>query len=764
MSTEQQTLRFEPGDGVLRVRSKNGSVARIVFCAAVPSDLSRLRSIVDDVSDERFFRAVLAYLLAEPDAAQHFVAVTVESGAISVVVSGAAVLRYRSSGSDHVIDAAHALVPVGEVLPVDTECIWWSGSSEGADSDSRGDTAAGALHSRFDLLHGTVPASTCALFLQSTFLQTVSEQPIVSEQSTISERPSERALAYIAASEAEHADINDLPDVSGATPKSIGYPVVSALIAPAAAVGSVAINSEHAGTDSDEQSKIDDDYEEEVEEEIEDEQEDFDDDYEDEEDDFDEDDEEEADEEEDDLDDDYEEEVEDSDEDEDRDGDDEDDKDEGLTHEVTPDDEGEDADLARKIANVDPSHEPELPPRGEVQLEPSGFISFADPAAQTVFFPAEVNAEPNLLSAHSENLGTPTINEASAALAAGVETQPLTPAESSEPDQELDPYHGQTLQSGQTIWPGLSRSLRAHTDALAKTSAADQPETTAGFPVQDVSNIGPAQSEMQPQSEMQQSSPTPTSGGWQPPAWENERQDNEIFVRPLPVSDVNASKTQWSAPAATAPPDDADRTVFGEELERLGFIKTKVPVQPQATTAVLAGAFCVAGHFTDAARPCLFCNSPIDWQRGVVQGERPLLGSVQLLDDRMIPVHLSVLVGRKPGDSSNVQETIAFPDDNMLSRVHLEFRAEDWAVVVFDRQSANGTEVVDPNGRATKLKANNPHALVHGAKVMFGRQTAIFHSATAPSTPTSSAGTATPLSANANANAVSDETHGSERI
>ncbi len=223
---------------------------------------------------------------------------------------------------------------------------------------------------------------------------------------------------------------------------------------------------------------------------------------------------------------------------------------------------------------------------------------------------------------------------------------------------------------------------------------------------------------------------TNASAVWQPPSWSAD-DDATIapMVQELPVAADTAISTQWRPPTDSPRPDDADRTVFGDELERLGFNRVSVPVSPHATTALLAGAICEQGHFTDATRSCLFCGSAIDWQRGVVHAERPTLGTLEFSDGQQIEVHVSVLIGRKPGESDATKQTVAFIDDNMLSRIHVEIRAEDWNIVAIDRQSANGTDVVEPHGQTHKLKANVGHTLSDGDVIRFGRESAVFRSA-----------------------------------
>ncbi len=215
---------------------------------------------------------------------------------------------------------------------------------------------------------------------------------------------------------------------------------------------------------------------------------------------------------------------------------------------------------------------------------------------------------------------------------------------------------------------------------------------------------------------------------WQPPEWQPSSGPSVANSGQSPVA-VTAQNAEpivtWSPPGEpVAPIDEADLTL----VEQGSPVVNKVSfIAPMATSEEVVGTFCANNHFTDSRRlRCLFCDAETQFDR-VDTGQRPMLGRLRFDDGRIIELQRNVLIGRKPTAPEGViADVIEIDDDRLLSRLHVEVRLIDWDVVVVDRQSANGTSIVHPDGRRVATRANVDAPLESGSTVHFGRHHFVF--------------------------------------
>lgn len=122
-----------------------------------------------------------------------------------------------------------------------------------------------------------------------------------------------------------------------------------------------------------------------------------------------------------------------------------------------------------------------------------------------------------------------------------------------------------------------------------------------------------------------------------------------------------------------------------------------------------------------SAAACEACAEPI-LDRTVVHVERPVLGQLRFSDGLVVALDGTVLLGRNPdreppsSGAGDAPVSIPLPH-KAISRLHAEIRLEDWHVLIFDRQSTNGTFVELPHQEPFKLVPAQPCFITPGTKV-----------------------------------------------
>jgi hypothetical protein len=299
------------------------------------------------------------------------------------------------------------------------------------------------------------------------------------------------------------------------------------------------------------------------------------------------------------------------------------------------------------------------------------------------------------------------------------ETAEVATAYVAPPVAPAAPVVSDDLDESATVWPVHgSKVVSAPALSLPETSDGQQSSASAAVQVVTYSSIELPSVEASSTDE------------WQPPAplFEGDISILRPSVDPL---------LTWAQPntlptSAVLTDDDADLTVLPEDLAQLRRSMVTMANQAQRSTLDpndVFGVRCPANHFSDPTKPrCLFCNAELDLGQSQL-GPRPILGQLVFSDGRVVSMNRSVLVGRKPTEIAGVAaELVAFPDDMMLSRLHLEVRLIEWSVVVIDRQSANGTNIVHPDGRPVACRSNIENPLVSGSTVTFGKASFTFES------------------------------------
>jgi FHA domain len=301
-----------------------------------------------------------------------------------------------------------------------------------------------------------------------------------------------------------------------------------------------------------------------------------------------------------------------------------------------------------------------------------------------------------------------------------------------EQDQELDE------EEMMTVWPTQGRAVSVAPDAPAHA------ETLQSVPVVPVVApvIVPADAEIkpvepvepvvdvQPESTINTYTSNPSANeDWQPPVWQPNSEPINSTVPAITLAPRAAEPiVTWSAPGEPVVAVNDDELTMMESGVVTG--SSRVTFNPPAIpTEGVVGTFCANNHFTDSRRlRCLFCDAETQFDR-VDVGPRPKLGRLRFDDGRIIELQNNVLIGRKPtAPDGVVVDVVAFDDDRLLSRLHCEVRITDWDVVVVDRQSANGTSIVYPDGRRMATRANVDAPLELGSTVHFGRHTFVFES------------------------------------
>lgn len=178
---------------------------------------------------------------------------------------------------------------------------------------------------------------------------------------------------------------------------------------------------------------------------------------------------------------------------------------------------------------------------------------------------------------------------------------------------------------------------------------------------------------------------------------------------PPVVAEPAPAQLSSSAPAAPAPPAVAPRSQSGER-----------PVLPPPFPGGSASR--------DVPRPKLDGDERLpDATQAVLRTATPNSGRSQLrlvlTDGREVPRGRLTLVGRDPAPyADEAGAELVAVDDPSVSKTHLGVTANDSSVLVMDRRSTNGSEVVRPDGSASRLHPGEWVELPVGSVVRFGTQ------------------------------------------
>lgn len=90
-------------------------------------------------------------------------------------------------------------------------------------------------------------------------------------------------------------------------------------------------------------------------------------------------------------------------------------------------------------------------------------------------------------------------------------------------------------------------------------------------------------------------------------------------------------------------------------------------------------------------------------------------------DGSVVDLYRSVVIGRRPEANEADVGLVAVSDpDASISRSHAELLLEDWQIAVTDLGSTNGTMVEAPGEEPVRLRANVPHVVAPGVRVVLG--------------------------------------------
>jgi hypothetical protein len=222
-----------------------------------------------------------------------------------------------------------------------------------------------------------------------------------------------------------------------------------------------------------------------------------------------------------------------------------------------------------------------------------------------------------------------------------------------------------------------------------------------------------------------------------PPSW-------DVPAPPLPVPPLAAPPSLdgpapgWTPPSLLGPAPGPD-VGAAPGLPLVGSpppSPPSVPVQPfhvgpeltppageSGNGPKVQAVACPEGHLNHPAAPtCRVCGAGIV-DRSVVWAHRPSLGRLRFDDGQLIELDRSLVIGRRPsaggrgGDHGLV--TVADPESS-ISRSHVELIIQDWQMAVTDLGSTNGTVVEAPGEEPVRLRADVPHVVGPGARVVLG--------------------------------------------
>ena len=195
--------------------------------------------------------------------------------------------------------------------------------------------------------------------------------------------------------------------------------------------------------------------------------------------------------------------------------------------------------------------------------------------------------------------------------------------------------------------------------------------------------------------------------------------DTTELVEPEPVE---------VPPPAQQPAHAAQRPPLPTALEETA--ADDASTGPDASTELVDGIECQEGHFNHPyALECSVCGrSLLDSARRTVQGPRQRLGTLTLDDGTSHALVANYVIGREPEEDAAVKShkarALRLEDpDNLVSRVHADIRLVGWEVQVIDRDSANGTYVLAPEGNEwQRVPGDKPQTISPGTRVSIGRK------------------------------------------
>ncbi len=123
------------------------------------------------------------------------------------------------------------------------------------------------------------------------------------------------------------------------------------------------------------------------------------------------------------------------------------------------------------------------------------------------------------------------------------------------------------------------------------------------------------------------------------------------------------------------------------------------------------------------AATCRECGDPIH-NREQTTIRRPSLGQLRLTNGDAYLLDRPMILGRKPSTlqdheiSGEQPRLVALEDaDQLLSKVHLEVRVEEWQVLVVDRHSTNHSFITLPDRPMMQLRPGDPTQIVDGTTI-----------------------------------------------
>jgi hypothetical protein len=144
--------------------------------------------------------------------------------------------------------------------------------------------------------------------------------------------------------------------------------------------------------------------------------------------------------------------------------------------------------------------------------------------------------------------------------------------------------------------------------------------------------------------------------------------------------------------------------------------------------AVVVGVYCKNGHFDDPeARYCAVCGIGMaQLTKTPQEGPRPPLGVLVLQDGSVCQLDTDYVLGREPTLDSAVADGSARPlrlgtASGLVSRIHARVELDGWQVFISDLNSANGTEILQPEASSPEtLQPGIRTPLAAGAQIRLG--------------------------------------------
>jgi len=198
-------------------------------------------------------------------------------------------------------------------------------------------------------------------------------------------------------------------------------------------------------------------------------------------------------------------------------------------------------------------------------------------------------------------------------------------------------------------------------------------------------------------------------------------------AEPVVVDEAHPDHTVKMPPVEAL--TEAQAGLAGVDFQGSETVAVASPSLEPATEAgpaqMVTGKACADGHLNDPLAPaCRVCGAPL--LDAYVQGPRPILGRLVGDDGLEVVLDRDYLVGRGPDAAIEVKDgshtpVVVPPGMTAVSRVHLELRISEWAVLVSDRSSANGT-FLRPVGLEDWIRLDPGHAvqIVPGSAIRLG--------------------------------------------